>query len=296
MIVNSSLTAQIGKKADHDTKSADKADKEYSKAVEHLKAVQERVYVQELPQMLQEMQVMEEDRLSRIKSWLGKVGAVHTERLPQLPSVTVNLERSVAAMDVQEDLQKFIERNRSPQSGPQFAVYEPFDAARPYLTDVADPTPDYHRSVTISKPRVRAIYDYVATDQNELNFRVNDWITVLQKPDDGEGWWQGELNGKVGMFPSNFVESAENSPDPSPRASIQEARPTVVAKKSVAPPPAKKPNQCKARFDYAAQDEGELSMTAGDVFLIETEDSGWFFVYNQKGEYGRIPSNYTSPV
>lgn len=37
---------------------------------------------------------------------------------------------------------------------------------------------------------------------------------VLQKDD--SGWWQGELNGRVGMFPSNFVEPIDPNAAPTP--------------------------------------------------------------------------------
>jgi hypothetical protein len=43
-----------------------------------------------------------------------------------------------------------------------------------------------------------ALYDY-AGEENELSFSANDTIEVLQK-DEG-GWWQGQLKGKIGMFP-----------------------------------------------------------------------------------------------
>eukprot|EP00013_Stygamoeba_regulata_P028858 CAMPEP_0177646796 /NCGR_PEP_ID=MMETSP0447-20121125/9957_1 /TAXON_ID=0 /ORGANISM="Stygamoeba regulata, Strain BSH-02190019" /LENGTH=1048 /DNA_ID=CAMNT_0019149337 /DNA_START=284 /DNA_END=3426 /DNA_ORIENTATION=- len=53
--------------------------------------------------------------------------------------------------------------------------------------------------------KCRALYDYDATDPNELSFKQNEIITILQK--DPSGWWQGELNGRVGVFPSvDWVE------------------------------------------------------------------------------------------
>ena len=33
---------------------------------------------------------------------------------------------------------------------------------------------------------------------------LGDVITIFHKQDDG--WWQGELNGKVGIFPASYVE------------------------------------------------------------------------------------------
>eukprot|EP01100_Stratorugosa_tubuloviscum_P002339 TRINITY_DN1546_c0_g3_i3.p1 TRINITY_DN1546_c0_g3~~TRINITY_DN1546_c0_g3_i3.p1 ORF type:complete len:254 (+),score=160.57 TRINITY_DN1546_c0_g3_i3:135-896(+) len=53
--------------------------------------------------------------------------------------------------------------------------------------------------------QVRAIYDYEASQEGDLPFYVGDIINVLDQSDP-DGWWQGELNGYVGVFPMNFVE------------------------------------------------------------------------------------------
>lgn len=39
----------------------------------------------------------------------------------------------------------------------------------------------------------------------DLQFREGDIIVILDQ-NDPSGWWQGELNGVRGTFPSNFVE------------------------------------------------------------------------------------------
>lgn len=46
------------------------------------------------------------------------------------------------------------------------------------------------------------LYAFKAEDDTELPFNKGDRITVLSKQ--GE-WWEGELNGKRGMFPANYV-------------------------------------------------------------------------------------------
>ncbi|RKP17248.1 hypothetical protein ROZALSC1DRAFT_16559, partial [Rozella allomycis CSF55] len=51
---------------------------------------------------------------------------------------------------------------------------------------------------------VKALYDYDAAENNELSFSEGAIITNVEKttPD----WWQGEINGRIGLFPSNYVE------------------------------------------------------------------------------------------
>lgn len=51
---------------------------------------------------------------------------------------------------------------------------------------------------------VRALYDFVAVNYNELTFRKDDVFVLLRMhPDDG--WSEGEKDGQVGLFPSNYI-------------------------------------------------------------------------------------------
>jgi len=49
-----------------------------------------------------------------------------------------------------------------------------------------------------------AIYDYEATEENELSFPDGAIIEDVQFPDDD--WWHGYYKGKEGLFPANYVE------------------------------------------------------------------------------------------
>ena len=48
------------------------------------------------------------------------------------------------------------------------------------------------------------MYDYIAQNDDELAFNKGQIINVLNKED--PDWWKGEVNGQVGLFPSNYVK------------------------------------------------------------------------------------------
>ncbi|KAK6622150.1 hypothetical protein RUM44_001957 [Polyplax serrata] len=50
----------------------------------------------------------------------------------------------------------------------------------------------------------RALYEYTAKVYDELNLRIGDIIKIHDKHPDG--WWLGELDGVVGIFPATYVE------------------------------------------------------------------------------------------
>ncbi|KAK3108067.1 hypothetical protein FSP39_000542 [Pinctada imbricata] len=52
--------------------------------------------------------------------------------------------------------------------------------------------------------RCRALYDYQASQTDELSIKYGDTINIYEKQPDG--WWQGELHGRVGIFPATYVE------------------------------------------------------------------------------------------
>lgn len=49
-------------------------------------------------------------------------------------------------------------------------------------------------------------YSYAAENEDELTLNEGEIVNVLEKELEDSGWWKGELNGKVGVFPDNFVE------------------------------------------------------------------------------------------
>lgn len=60
--------------------------------------------------------------------------------------------------------------------------------------------------------QVIGMYDYVAQNDDELAFLKGQVINVLNKDDCD--WWKGELNGREGLFPSNYVKLTTDT-DPS---------------------------------------------------------------------------------
>ncbi|XP_068178412.1 proto-oncogene vav-like isoform X2 [Antennarius striatus] len=51
----------------------------------------------------------------------------------------------------------------------------------------------------------RARYDFSARDRSELSLHEGDTIKILSKKGHS-GWWRGEVYGRVGFFPANYVE------------------------------------------------------------------------------------------
>lgn len=52
--------------------------------------------------------------------------------------------------------------------------------------------------------KVKALYDFLGENEDELSFKAGDVITELEPIDDA--WMRGELMGRAGMFPKNYVQ------------------------------------------------------------------------------------------
>ena len=51
--------------------------------------------------------------------------------------------------------------------------------------------------------KCQVLYDYDPQQSDELKIVEGDVINVIHKQEDD--WWQGELNGIVGIFPATYV-------------------------------------------------------------------------------------------
>uniref|UniRef100_A0A8C2M1P8 SH3 domain containing 21 n=1 Tax=Cricetulus griseus TaxID=10029 RepID=A0A8C2M1P8_CRIGR len=67
-----------------------------------------------------------------------------------------------------------------------------------------DSPPDYLR--TVSCPETcRVLFDYHPEAPDELALHKGDLVKVLRKTTEDKGWWEGECQGRRGLFPDNFV-------------------------------------------------------------------------------------------
>ncbi|KAL1436160.1 hypothetical protein MTO96_010898 [Rhipicephalus appendiculatus] len=59
--------------------------------------------------------------------------------------------------------------------------------------------------------QVRALFPFIGQQEDELSFQKGDVLVVLSKED--ASWWKGELAGRVGLFPANYVEPLDRPVD-----------------------------------------------------------------------------------
>lgn len=49
--------------------------------------------------------------------------------------------------------------------------------------------------------KARVLFDYKKSADDELTLNINEIVTILDKNLEDEGWWKGEINGRIGVFP-----------------------------------------------------------------------------------------------
>lgn len=133
------------------------------------------------------------------------------------------------------------------------------------------------QSPSKSGTMVRALFDYAGETEAELSFKKGDMIRVTEKDD--SGWWQGELNGVLGAFPSGWVEELSGG---------------VTLNVTMRPAPVSE-QRARALFAFTAESLEEVNLNVDDVLVVEADDdgSGWLYGTNKNtGKRGRFPSNY----
>eukprot|EP00835_Amoeboradix_gromovi_P006359 NODE_734_length_4708_cov_0.239531.p1 type:complete len:1297 gc:universal NODE_734_length_4708_cov_0.239531:501-4391(+) len=132
-----------------------------------------------------------------------------------------------------------------------------------------------------------ALYDYDATQQDDLSFKVNDAILVDTNTYDintqGDSWWYGSLNDSYGWFPSSYVvmqAAEEEDYEMVKLPSIDQGLIPAIA-----------------LYDYDKQEINDLSITANEsLFIIDyNPNNTWIYACRQDhSEIGLIPANYVS--
>ncbi|KAL2768925.1 SH3 domain-containing kinase-binding protein 1 isoform i [Daubentonia madagascariensis] len=87
--------------------------------------------------------------------------------------------------------------------------------------------------------RCQVAFSYLPQNDDELELKVGDIIEVVGEVE--EGWWEGVLNGKTGMFPSNFIKELSGESDElgiSQDEQLSKSRPEGLPPASLLPFPA----------------------------------------------------------
>ncbi|KAL4239958.1 Sorbin and SH3 domain-containing protein 1 [Mactra antiquata] len=123
---------------------------------------------------------------------------------------------------------------------------------------------DRRRGFTI-QGKAKGLYNFTAQNSRELPFRKGDTIYLIRQID--ANWFEGEKNGRIGIFPVNYVEVL---------TSIEEA--VSAAEQSE--------GQARAKYNFNSQTSVELTLRKGEtVTLLRKVDDNWYEgrIGNQQG-------------
>lgn len=152
------------------------------------------------------------------------------------------------------------------------------------------------------RPCARAVYPFVGESVGELTFREGDCIFLRKRLN--SQWMEGEIDGKVGLFPSSFVAVEVELP-PGQNAfvngdfnfmnlpSIDGVQKNTVASKIKW----KRGMKGRALFHFTALYSGDLELNKGDVVtVLEIDDDNWIEGQLANGLRGSCPAAYLEPV
>ncbi|XP_040900549.1 SH3 domain-containing protein 21 isoform X2 [Toxotes jaculatrix] len=128
--------------------------------------------------------------------------------------------------------------------------------ARPKLTDAVFSKEASQRASVRSKGKkmeecCQVMFDYKAKAEDELDLKKGDIVVIVSKETEDEGWWEGELNGRCGFFPDNYVMVIP------PKGSLQSG--------TTSQPPARKINKkLSVKTEASAMEKGGPAKTKDD--------------------------------
>ncbi|XP_055471734.1 SH3 domain-containing kinase-binding protein 1 isoform X3 [Psammomys obesus] len=144
-------------------------------------------------------------------------------------------------------------------------------------------------------------FDYQAQHDDELTISVGEVITNIRKEDGG--WWEGQINGRRGLFPDNFVREIKkdmkkdllsNKAPEKPMHDVSGGN-SLLSSETILRTNKRgerRRRRCQVAFSYLPQNDDELELKVGDIIEVvgEVEEGWWEGVLN--GKTGMFPSNF----
>jgi len=129
---------------------------------------------------------------------LSMVQHVDRSRIADYPRITTPPESSAATHKISASYSpttSSFSNYEPPQSEPSAPPSQPSSAPKSL--------PPKPQPAASTGAKAQALYDFNPQDTSELGFKVGDIVMITKQNGD---WWEGELKGKRGLLPSNYVK------------------------------------------------------------------------------------------
>ncbi|CAK9815717.1 ITSN1 [Anthophora quadrimaculata] len=169
--------------------------------------------------------------------------------------------------------------------------------------------------------KYRALYEFVARNQDEISFQPGDIILVPPVQNAEPGWMAGEIRGHTGWFPESYVEPVDvvttndnafiqqDSVEKRTLEGIAEVPENVSDAGSLGgEPPVVEPIiptlglgvpcdiQATAVYQYHPTTEQHLSFEKGDIIKVIEQQGDWWYGTSSADVNGWFPKSYVKEI
>lgn len=141
-------------------------------------------------------------------------------------------------------------------------------------------------------------FAYTAERDDELTLVKGSRVVVMEKCSDG--WWRGSQSGRVGWFPSNYVQEELGGADEqgdSSRGYHGGSQGTLLANGCVGGGGGEVLHLVQTLYPFSSVTEEELNFEKGEVMEVVEKpenDPEWWRCKNSHGVVGLVPKNYVT--
>jgi len=143
----------------------------------------------------------QEEHIHQLQALVGFIKNYHENALRILDEVQSNIqEHAASAQSMPKQDGRPIARISSVIQ--RTSISSPSEP-RP-MKPAAVPLPPAKPEAARPVPKAKALFDFEAESTTELDMKENDIVILIKQID--ENWFEGEINGRQGFFPTNYVE------------------------------------------------------------------------------------------
>ncbi|KAM9394507.1 protein kinase C and casein kinase substrate in neurons protein 3 [Pholidichthys leucotaenia] len=205
--VNIDKQKKIQEEREEVQQEAQKVRVRYEKVLEEVNRYVPR-YMEEMEAVFDQSQEEERKRIVFLKqAFLSINKHLDVTTSESFRSVYKELHQTLMSIDEQEDLRWW--RNNlgpgMPTDWPHFQEWTPEKKTKKGRKE-GEKKDRIQQSTMIGGVRVRALYDYVGQETDELSFKAGEEFLKIEDEDD-QGWCRGTKDdGWEGLYPANYVE------------------------------------------------------------------------------------------